>query len=201
MKSLQRVQKIMSVLKVLAKVIFIFSIIGAVLSLLMTLIIASLGSESEVIEEVIKQYVDNGLLPQGTNSKEVYQLMMATMMSSTLFCISEAIIYYFVKGMYNYAVEIGTPFDKTLVMKMRKIGKLRIIISIVTLIVCAIIISITVNGSNDISLSNSTSIIMGILYLIIACFLDYGSDINHLPNNEEVVNENNDEHSQNEENN
>lgn len=200
MKSLQRVQKIMSVLKVLAKVIFIFSIIGAVLSLLMTLIIASLGSESEVIEEVIKQYVDNGLLPQGTNSKEVYQLMMATMMSSTLLCISEAIIYYFVKGMYNYAVEIGTPFDKTLVMKMRKIGKLRIIISIVTLIVCAIIISITVNGSNDISLSNSSSIIMGILYLIIACFLDYGSDINHLPN-EEVVNENNDEHSQNEENN
>ena len=200
MKSLQRVQKIMSVLKVLAKVIFIFSIIGAVLSLLMTLIIASLGSESEVIEEVIKQYVDNGLLPQGTNSKEVYQLMMATMMSSTLLCISEAIIYYFVKGMCNYAVEIGTPFDKTLVMKMRKIGKLRIIISIVTLIVCAIIISITVNGSNDISLSNSSSIIMGILYLIIACFLDYGSDINHLPN-EEVVNENNDEHSQNEENN
>lgn len=200
MKSLQRVQKIMSVLKVLAKVIFIFSIVGAALSLLMTLTIASLGSESEVIEEVIKQYVENGLLPQETNSKEVYQAMLAIMMSSTLLCISEAIIYYFVKGMYSYAVEIGTPFDKTLVMKMRKIGKLRIIVSIVTLIICAIIISITVNNSNDISLSNSSSIIMGVLYLIVACFLDYGSDINHLPN-EEVVNENNNEHSQNEENN
>lgn len=200
MKSLQRVQKIMSVLKVLAKVLFIFSIIGAVLSLIMTLMIASLGSESDVINEVIKQYVDNGLLPQGTDSKVMYQTMIATMMSSTLLCISEAIIYYFVKGMYSYAVEIGTPFDKTLVMKMRKLGKLRIIVSIVTLIICAIIISITVGDSNNISLSNSSSIIIGILYLIIACFLDYGSDINHLPN-EEVVNEENNDNQQNEENN
>lgn len=200
MKSLQRVQKIMSVLKVLAKVLFIFSIIGAALSLLMTLMIASLGSESDVIQEVIKQYVDNGLLPQGTDSKEIYQTMIATMMSSTLLCISEAIIYYFVKGMYSYAVEIGTPFDKTLVRKMRKLGKLRIIVSIVTLIICAIIISITVGDSNNISLSNSSSIIIGILYLIIACFLDYGSDINHLPN-EEVVNEENNDKQQNEENN
>lgn len=200
MKSLQRVQKIMSVLKVLAKVLFIFSIIGAALSLIMTLMIASLGSESDVINEVIKQYVDNGLLPQGTDSKVMYQTMIATMMSSTLLCISEAIIYYFVKGMYSYAVEIGTPFDKTLVMKMRKLGKLRIIVSIVTLIICAIIISITVGDSNNISLSNSSSIIIGILYLIIACFLDYGSDINHLPN-EEVVNEENNDNQQNEENN
>ncbi|MDY2889286.1 MAG: hypothetical protein SOU19_06955 [Candidatus Caccosoma sp.] len=201
MKSLQRVQKIMSVLKVLAKVVFVFSIVGASLSLLMTLIIVSLGSESQIVEEVIKQYEASGILPQGTDIKEFYQLMMATMMSSTLLCISEAIIYYFVKDMYNYAVEIGTPFDKTLVMKMRKVGKLRIIVSIITLIICAIIISIMSKSSDQISLSNSSSIVIGILYLIIACFLDYGSDINHLPNNDEVVNENNADNSQNNENN
>ncbi len=103
--------------------------------------------------------------------------------------------------MYNYAVEIGTPFDKTLVMKMRKVGKLRIIVSIITLIICAIIISIMSKSSDQISLSNSSSIVIGILYLIIACFLDYGSDINHLPNNDEVVNENNADNSQNNENN
>ncbi len=81
MKSLQRVQKIMSVLKVLAKVVFVFSIVGASLSLLMTLIIVSLGSESQIVEEVIKQYEASGILPQGTDIKEFYQLMMATMMS------------------------------------------------------------------------------------------------------------------------
>ena len=42
---------------------------------------------------------------------------------------------------------------------------------------------------------------MGILYLIIACFLDYGADINHLPNNEEVISENNADNSQDNENN
>lgn len=201
MKSLQRVQKIMSVLKVLSAVVFVFSIIGASICLITTLIIASLGSESTVVKEVVNQYIESGLLPQGISSKEVYNLLLATMMSSTLLCISEAIIYYFVKGMYNYAVEIGTPFDKTLVMKIRRIGKLRIFVSLATLIICAIIISIMSKNTSQITLSNSSSIIMGILYLIIACFLDYGSDINHLPNNDTTNGSNNDDNFHNEENN
>ena len=184
MKSLQRVQKIMSVLKVLSAVVFVFSIIGASICLITTLIIASSGSESTVVKEVVNQYIESGLLPQGISSKEVYNLLLATMMSSTLLCISEAIIYYFVKG-----------------MKIRRIGKLRIFVSLATLIICALIISIMSKNTSQITLSNSSSIIMGILYLIIACFLDYGSDINHLPNNDTANGSNNDDNFHNEENN
>lgn len=194
MKSLLRVEKIMNVLKVITTVLFVLSIIGASLFLLMTLIIGGSGSDSTVFEEVVKQYIANGILPKDTSTKEAYQLCLATCMSVTLLCISEAVIYYFVKRMYSYVVEIGTPFDKVFVKKMRNVGTIRIVVSIFTLIICSVIVSIMTSNSNSISISNSSSIAMGILYLIVACFFDYGADINHLPDDT-----NNEENKQNEE--
>lgn len=163
MKSLDRVQTIAKVLKILSKIVFIFSIV--ILSLLSVFLIVFCFVGNNV--EFINFFAQMGI-PYEFNT------VLCSLICLILQFIGSIIIYSKVVRLYKLELELGNPFDKPLIKEVRKVGVWRIVLPIVVSIIIAIVSACFGISFNVSSLSGVT---IGIVYLLVSCILEYGSEL------------------------
>lgn len=167
MKSLERVQKIFKVFKILAQIILVCNIIGCILCTIAIPLVAVFGDQIETIS-----YVRETMAGYDNNITLCYVICGAIESAAMI------TIYTYVVRFYNYELGKGTPFDETVVTKMRKLGLLRIIISVATSLVTTIIAACF--KLQDFISFGSSGLVMGLAFFIISYLLAYGVDVKNI---------------------
>lgn len=163
MKSLERIKKIEKVLYILSKIAFIFSIIGCVGCVIGVISVGIWGKNVEIHNYLISIGVDYN-----------FDKAICVCLCGVIECGFMIALYSFVKNFYKKSMELYDPFNKTLAKDMKKMGILHIVLPLLASIIIATIIACF--GIDNFNMSNLSSITLGIVYLIVACILDYGAE-------------------------
>ncbi len=163
MKSLNRVQTMVKVFKILATIAFVCCIISTVGCALGAIIVNAVGENAEFIKMLEQEGV--------AYDRNIY---VCACVCAAVESVLGIYIAYLNKTMFKKELEKGTPFDKDIVALVRKNAVIQIVASIVAAIAVAIIIA-CFNAKLDIS--NGAAVGTGIFYLLLSLLLDYGADL------------------------
>ncbi len=167
MESLKRVQRIAKIFEIIARIIFVFCVIGLVSCILGTFGIILAGRDAGNWAEISKI----------AETKIVFEECLCVCLVGTILCAGETALYYYVKKFYKKELEIGTPFDKTVVKGMRNIALLHITIPLGTSIVCMIVMALC--GVN-LNFLGTVDLSVGLVYLALSLVFDYGADLRQI---------------------
>ncbi len=163
MKSLERVQKISKVLYVLSYIVFVCSIVGLISGFIGSICVGIWGNSPEVIE----------YLESINESTTIIRKVLCICICVTIECAFMIALYYYVKRFYKNELKTGTPYNQSVVKEMRFIGILHLILPLLsTIIVSTIMFCFNV----DLSMSNLSSIMLGIVYIILSYVIECGID-------------------------
>lgn len=174
MKSLQTIQKLFKVGNIITKIVYVCCIVGIIGCIIG---IAGIG----VVDGVDLQY-DGSLVTMliekeaGITIAELYAVMGIAIFA--LICE----LYVTRKGLkyYKCEFEAGTPFDMDCAAQLKKIGILKIALSLAVAVVSAIVRAIfelqSMKFNFDIS-DQGSSVTWGIGLLVLALICKYGAEI------------------------
>ena len=168
MKTLQTVQKTFRVFQILAKIAFIFSIVGAAFCAVGALCpVAGLTGGSGLT--VFGQPV----MSLGSSS---VNYVLAALLSDMVILISDAILLGFTGRYLALEQAEGTPFTENGANTIRRLGIRYIYIPIVTAVIAsAIILTFDVEYNSDIS--NLPELTTGIVLIITSLIFRYGAEL------------------------
>ena len=162
MKSLVRVQKAVKVFRILAKIAFICSIVGAACCAIGAVFCGISAFNETVRAMVVKE----------AETFEPKKAVSACVCSAISCGFGIAVSYLNLRFFEAVQAE-GTPFSKPLVSFLRRLGVKLIILSLVESIVIAVFTAI-MHTSADYS---GGGITLGIAYLLVSLLTDYGADL------------------------
>ena len=173
MNSLDTIQKLSKIGKILSKIAFIFSAIG-VCGCIVSLLSLSFGSVSLI---KIGGITLHGMISRkySCNIKSVF----ATLCGWLIICVGEAILAKFAESYFRNELKAGTPFTFSGAKELLRLG-------ILTLTVptgCAVIGSIAdfMSGekavATDMHFDDGTSIVLGIMFILGSLLCRYGAGL------------------------
>lgn len=168
MKSLNVIQTICKVLKILTTIVFVFCIIGASMSFVGAIALFCVNEESTFWQEAMKYLSET---PVNLNYAR------CSSVGSVVTCSISAIIMGFAKRFYADEIAAGTPFDRTICKKMLKEGILYLSLSVVSVIVTAIVYAcfdVPYEGSNYSGFGT------GIMFVLCWIICSYGADVKEI---------------------
>ena len=173
MKSLQTIQKLSKIGKVVSEVIYIMSIVGFFLCLVG---VVSLALGVDTIK--IGSFTLEGWIQKEANitNETIYLALIIAM----IFCISRAILSKYWQHYFKGELQDGTPFNEARAIELRRIGILTICISLVTQIVAEIIyqtLSSIWNCNYTLNMDNVGSVILGIMCIVMSLIFRYGAEV------------------------
>ena len=172
MKSLKTLQNLAKAGKIISKILFILSIVGAcciVLSL-----ISVIAFKDTILEGV--SFADKLQEEVNLNMASIYLALIC----ATIACIIEAITCKMAEKYFRYQLSAGTPFTYEGASKMFKLGIWLIILPLIYAFVCCIVHIIFVLSSENVIFKGYgyTSMFgLGLGFVIISCIFKYGADI------------------------
>lgn len=168
MKSLNKIQKISKVFKIIFQVIMILTIVMACYYVFATIIVLALKDNATFLD-FLKKYV----LSQ---PEEDVKLIVVKMVASAIISIGNAVIFGFTVNYLNSELKDGTPFTESGAKKLLKLGIRYIYIPIITLIVAAILAAILSRDDVNIN-SNLPSLAYGIILIMLSFVFRYGAEL------------------------
>ena len=168
MKSLDVIQTICKILKILTMIAFVCSIIGAATSFVGAIILFCIREDSALWQEAIKHFTET---PPDLN------YMRCNLVGAVVTCSISAIIMGFAKRFYADEIAAGTPFDRTICKKMLKEGVLYLSLSVVSVVVTAIVYAcfgVSYEGSNYSGFGT------GIMFVLCWIICRYGADVKEI---------------------
>ena len=163
MKSLQRVQTVAKIFRVIAKIGYVCSIIGVTCCVIGAIFCGISGANETIREWIVK----NG---ETFRPKEGVSACVCAAISCGF---GIAICRYNVQY-YSAVLAEGTPFTKPLVSKLRRLGVLTIVLSVAEAIVIAVF---TACMKTEADYTHASGVATGIAYLLVSLLMDYGADI------------------------
>lgn len=83
-------------------------------------------------------------------------------------------LMYLSTKMFKHELELGTPYDEDLAKEMQKTGVIYALLSLIVSFVISIILELF---KVQVDFSNGVSIMLGLVYFVVGCILDYGCDV------------------------
>ena len=165
MKSLEVIQKIVKVLKILAKIAYIFCIIGAVASAIGTASLFAIDENSEIWKKALE-----AIQPDTIDLAAV----RCTCLTGVIVCAAGAVLSWFSKKLFEDELAAGTPFDRHICKDVLKVGIIYLAVSVVSGIIIAIIYACFKLDADGSGFSGFTT---GIVYIICWLLCRYGADV------------------------
>lgn len=165
MKSLEVIQKIVKVLRILAKIAYIFCIIGAVASAIGAASLFAIDENSEIWKKALE-----AIKPDTIDLAAV----RCTCLTGVFVCAAGAVLSWFSKRLFEDELAAGTPFDRNICKDVLKVGIIYLAVSVVSGIIIAIIyacFNLDADGSGFPGFST------GIVYIICWLLCRYGADV------------------------
>lgn len=180
-KSLITVQKIFKVGKILSLIVFVVSIVGAVVALLSAT--ALLGLREVVVEgEAIVNIVEG----QGPN----YVTLIFSAFVAVFSCIAGAIIAKLSSVYFSNELEVGTPFTRDGANELLRLGIISLVLPVCVSFITSIAFIVTKlywPMLNESALDGTVSIALPLLVILLSFVFKYGAEL------EEKIQENNDQ--------
>ena len=174
MKSLRTVQVLAKIGKVLSKIVFICSIVGAALCAAGIVSYALMGDGALKIGGVtIRSFIEK---EAGINVAETY----AAMATGLVFLLAEIAVSYLAVRYFRHELEEGTPFTAPLARELRILGIVDICVGLGASIICGIVLAVmNVVGKtvNNVSYGGSFSAGLGIAMIVVSVICDYGAEL------------------------
>lgn len=169
---LRIIQTLAKLGKTASFVIFILCIVGAS---------ACLAGASALLLTSSLEMSDGITLAQFIESKSTITVngIYAACAIGGVMCIGEAIAAKYVENYFKLELNDGTPFVVSSAQYLRKVGTIKIVATVACTIISMIIYQIMANafgGAQDISIDNSLSIVLGIVFVIASIILEYGAE-------------------------
>ncbi len=172
MESLGTVQKIVKVLYIICKIIFICAIVGAAGSLV--------GSLALFIVPILGEWVVD-LIVAGAEVESVVQLAVGLLAESIFLCGEIVAVGYVCTYLKNELAD-GTPFTKRGAKELLKVGIISLAVPMGSLMIASIVAAI--GGAQDI-LSGGYNMLGGIVMILLSFVFNYGADLEESSKNEQ----------------
>lgn len=169
MKSLQSVQKAFRVFQILAKLAFIFSIVGASICAVGALCAVAWhngGTVFSLFGEPITFYAGGEDMRQA----------MAVLLSDLVYLTIDAILLFFAGRYFKTEQAEGTPFTENSANLIRKLG-IRCIWMPIVAIVIASAITVCLGAEQNGDVSNLPSVVTGIVLILASLIFRYGAEL------------------------
>lgn len=177
MKTLNTIQKLSKIGKVLSKIMFIFCVIGFC-GCIVGILSMALGAPTLKIGGVTLESI---LSTEKVNIGTVYAVMAAGM----ILCTGEAVLAKFAEHYFKRELADGTPFTFAGAKEMQRLGILTICLPIGTQIVAEIVYAVmeqTMQGVAPLQLDNAGSVALGVMFIVMSLICQYGAVIQKVEN-------------------
>ena len=174
MKSLQTIQTLSKIGKILSKIIFICCTIGAVGC---AIGMASLPfADTGVLK--IGGVTIHGLIVNraGIDLNSLYPLMTGAM----IVCIGQTILAKFAENYFTHELAVGSPFTVDGAKELLRLGILTICIPLGCLIVAEIvsgIMAVFLNCDDLFKIENGGSVTLGVMFIVMSILCRYGAEL------------------------
>ena len=171
MKTLQIIQKTCKVFQILTKIAMILCFVGSGLLLL--------GLVSGIVISSTGAVVSGGVetLYMLTASVSFYE-MVGTLLTEVVLTLTDALLFLHAYRYFNVEQKDGMPFSHRGADLMKRLGILLIVLPAVGTILVGVlygIFDLTQNEAADVG--NGTSIMMGIMLILVSVILRYGAEL------------------------
>lgn len=170
-KTLSTIQTIFKIAKILAKIVFVFSIIGGIGCLIAILALPLLGSmlTSELSSLFIEEF--------GTVS---FGFICFSCLTALITCIGEAIISFLAGRYFDHELKAGTPFTFEGSKELFRLGITAIIVPIAVSVLSGIFFGICLFFAPEIinvEFGMSFSIGTGLIFLLLSLIFKHGAEL------------------------
>lgn len=173
MKTLNTIQKLSKVGKILSRIAFVFSVIG-VAGCGIGIIAMALGTPTLKIGSITVKSILK--IEAEVTAGTVY----ASMAAGIILCLGEAVLSKFAEHYFKRELADGTPFCFDGAKEMMRLGILAICIPIGTQIIAEIVYAVLIMTARDVaplSVINSGSVTLGVMFILLSLFCRYGAEI------------------------
>lgn len=167
-KSLSTIQTIFKVLRIIAKVVFIICLVGAICSAVGLLILCLVPFMPHNVTDIISKETDMGIAA-----------MCVACISGIVACVAEAVVARFCEIYFTHELEAGTPFTYEGSKEIFRLGIISIAVSFGVSVLLGILIGIAqlISGATSIDIDTSTSIGTGLVFIFLSVVFKYGAEI------------------------
>lgn len=174
MKSLDTIQKLSKIGRVLSKIAFVFSVVGicGCIAGLLSLCFGN-GSLIKIGGVTLHALVSE---EYGYNIKSICAVLSGWM----AVCAGEAVLAKFAEHYFKRELADGTPFTFAGAKEMQRLGILTICLPIGTQIVAEIVHAVmeqTIQGVAPLQLNNDSSVTLGIMFIVLSLICRYGAEL------------------------
>ncbi len=173
METLNIIQKLSKIGKVLSKIMFIFCIIGFC-GCIVGILSMALGAPTLKIGGVTLESILN------TEADVTVGTVYAAMAAGMILCAGEAVLAKFAEYYFKHELADGTPFTLAGAKEMQRLGILTICLPIGTQIVAEIVYAVmeqTMQGVAPLRLDSAGSVALGVMFIVLSLICRYGADI------------------------
>ena len=173
MKTLNIIQRLSMIGKILSKIMFIFCIIGFC-GCIVGILSMSLGAPTLKIGGVTLESILN------TEADVTVGTVYAAMAAGMILCAGEAVLAKFAEHYFKRELADGTPFDLGGAKELMRLGILAICIPIGTQIIAEIVYAVmeqTLRGVAPLQLDHSGSVALGVMFIVMSLGCRYGAEV------------------------
>ena len=171
-KSLNTIQKICKVCKILAEIAFVLLIVGTVLMAACGVFIGTGNLEAMLSSGMVN--IDDMLRQSGATQEYI----TAVFISLAVVMAAEAVVAKFINVYFKHELKAGTPFTFEGAKEMLRLGIITLAVPIGASIVAAIVIAVMsgpADGNGEISINISLG--LGLVFLALSPLLRHGTEL------------------------
>ena len=173
MKTLNTIQTISRIGKIISKIVFILSLVGGIGCIVGILCLALIPEGLKLGGVTIQGLIEN---EAALSSGAVY----AAMAVGAILCAGEAVLSKLANNYFTHELAAGTPFTFDGAKEMIRLGICTIAIPIGTAVVAGIVYGILnaiFHSSPELDLSNSFSVGLGVMFIITGLICRHGAEV------------------------
>ena len=170
-KTLQTIQKLSKLGRILSKIVKIICIVAAILCAI-GLILLAVGADQVVKlgDVAIRALVEN-------DGEQAIESLYAALVGAILLLAGEVVVAGFAARYFRHEYEAGTPFTREGAKEMKRLGILSLVIPIAAAILASIANQVISHGESAFSANPEVSVTAGVLFLVVSVIFKYGAEI------------------------
>ena len=166
-KTLNAIQRLCGIIRVVVKIVFVISVIGAVSGLLSCVIVRS-GGNTEYNGTTLLALIGEQF---GFSENDFYVFML----SSVILCVTNAVVMFLTSRYLRDELTAGTPFTFEGAKQLLSLGIVTLVLPVVSDLACSFILSKAENGSMMMAGGGNT-IVVGIVMIMASLLCRLGAE-------------------------
>lgn len=172
-RTLNTIQKLSKLGKILCTIIFIFCLIGAIGCIVGIICLAAIPGDTKIGDETFRTLIED-------KAKVSFGTAYTAMAMGAVFAAGEAVLCRIARRYFVRELESGTPFTFAGAQEMKRLGIFTIAVPLATSIINAIVYAIMyacLDDVGDVDMNHSISLGLGVMFIVTSLICKYGAEV------------------------